>query len=156
MSAAAGIKVEKGKEKQVQNVDVSGKQYERQRKEALKNFDYAKLYLRKPYKLNDKVTIYQPTIGQIIEFGDNGQYGEKEFYSTINIFVSNTTSYRLQLWDMGIDWNKISDFELFAMLVQGIHPEVQKILFGDNVDFRPLRPYKPLNNNNDESNKKRR
>lgn len=135
------MKIEKHSEEQVKQVDYNQKKYDEAREKAIENIDMLKMYLGKPYVVNDKITIYQPTIGQIIEFGDNKQYGEKEFYSTVNIFVSNPTSYRLQLWKMGLDWNKVSDFELFAMLVGGVNEDVQKILFGNDIDLRGLKPY---------------
>ena len=100
-------------------------------------FDRLKMYFGDPYILNceiGKISILQPTIGDILEFG------EKEFYSMLNIFVSNTTSYRLQLWDIGIDWNKISDYELFCMLIKGVNQEATKLLFGD-VDFQTFDLY---------------
>lgn len=132
--------VKKGKESKVTSVNRDQEQYKRRRNEALQHVDILKMYLNEPYVLTDKITIYQPTIGQIIQFGDHGQYGEKEFYSSINVFVSNTTSYRLQLWDMGIDWNKITDFELFTMLIGTLNDDVQKMLFGD-VNLKRLKPY---------------
>jgi len=138
--------VEKNSTQQVQNIDINGQQYAAARQRAVAQIDLLKMYLKKPYVVNDRITIYQPMVGEIIEFGDHKQFGEKEFYSTVNIFVSNPTSYRLQLWKMQIDWNKITDFQLFAMLVSGIHPDVQKILFKD-IDLRNLRLYnmkKPL------------
>ena len=133
-------KVEKGKESKVTNVNRDQEQYKRRRNEALKHVDIVKMFMNEPYQLTDKITIYQPTIGEIIKFGDHGQYGEKEFYSSINVFVSNTTSYRLQLWDMGIDWNKITDFELFTMLLGTLNDDVQRMLFGD-VNLKKLKPY---------------
>lgn len=43
------------------------------------------------------------------------------------------------LWDSGIDWNEISDFELFCLMYKGINEDVSKMLFdGINlVDFEP-------------------
>lgn len=69
--------------------------------------------------------VLQPTLGDIINIG------ESKFYSTLHIFVSNTTTWRLKLWDMGIDWNEFSDFDLFIMLYKGIDPDVSKLLFGE-------------------------
>ena len=93
-------------------------------------FDRLKMYMRNPYVIDcgeysNKLTIYQPTIGDIINFG------EKEFYKTLNIFITNTTAYRLDLWERKIDWNVLSDFELFCMLYQGIDPDAAKLIFGD-------------------------
>ena len=70
--------------------------------------DALKLYFGEPFVIeNDTyndIIINQPTIGDIIKSG------EKNIYSTINIFIANPTMYRMQLWDLGIDWNKMSDF----------------------------------------------
>ncbi len=91
--------------------------------------DALKLYFGEPFVIeNDTysdIVINQPTIGDIIK------NGEKKIYSAVNILVANTTMYRMQLWDLGIDWNKISDFSLFCMLIPSIDPESTKLLFGD-------------------------
>ena len=83
-----------------------------------------------PYK---DLIIYQPTIGDIIDFG------EKKLYSAVNIFVANSTMYRLQLWELGLDWNELSDFEVFSMLMTSLTIEDTKLLFGD-VDFSKFKP----------------
>lgn len=103
-------------------------------------FDELQMYYGMDYKINDQITIKQPNIGEIIEFG------EKKVYASIMPFVGNPTSYRLQLWDMGVDWNKISDFELFMMLVQGLKKEDTSLIFGD-LDFSQLKPYTNTNDN---------
>lgn len=87
-------------------------------------FDMTQMYYRQPFKVNDRITIYQPSVGDIIEFGENDFYN-----SVLNPFVTNSTSYRVMLWDNGIDWNKTSDFELFAMLYKSISST--ELLFHD-------------------------
>lgn len=94
-------------------------------------FDTLKMYFMEPYEIvtgTSTITITQPTIGEILN------YGEKEFFSMINPFISNPTSYRLFLWEAGVDWNKISDYELFCILVKELHVSQTAILFGD-LDF---------------------
>ena len=101
------------------------------------DFDRLKMYFGDPYIVKcevGEIKIIQPTIGDILEFG------EKEFYSMLNIFVANPTSYRLQLWDMGVDWNKISDYELFCMLIKGLNKQSTSLLFGD-LDFQTFELY---------------
>lgn len=90
--------------------------------------DRLKLYFGEPCVINEKIIISQPTIGVIME------YGEKEFYAMLSPFITNPTSHRLALWDAGIDWNKITDYELFLTLIKGVDSESTKVLFGD-VDF---------------------
>lgn len=98
------------------------------------DIDTMQLFLGEPYKLNDKITILQPTVGDLI------RCGEKQCYSVVHIFTANTTSYRLILWDMGVDWCKISNFELFQVLVSTLEQPMTQFLFGD-LDFSKLRPY---------------
>jgi len=54
------------------------------------DFDLLQMYFGEPYVIDlentpGKVTVYSPTIGDIIEIG------EKKFYQTLNIFICNTT-----------------------------------------------------------------
>lgn len=97
------------------------------------NFDKLQMYFGEPYTIKcpdtNDITIFQPTIKNILD------YKEEKFYIMLNPFVSNTTSYRLQLWNLGIDWNKISDYQLFCILIKRLNKESTSILFGD-VDFQ--------------------
>ena len=96
-------------------------------------FDQLKLYFREPYVIDvegadGSITLTQPSIGDVVELG------EKRFYMSLNAFVTNTTSFRLQLWEQGMDWNKLSDFELFMMLIGTTEKEVYQT-FLPNIDF---------------------
>ena len=94
-------------------------------------FDRLKIYFGEPYTIpcrHGEITLLSPTIGDIISLG------EAKFYSALNIIVANTTSYRAFLWDLQLDWNEVSDFELFCMIYKGINPEASGLLFGD-LDF---------------------
>lgn len=94
--------------------------------QSIYDFDELKMYFGEDYWVTDKICIKQPTIGDILEFGDT------KFYSIINLFCSNPTSLRLQLWKMNIDWNLISDFELFSQLIiKNLTPQDTYLLFGD-------------------------
>lgn len=109
-------------------------------------FDKLQMYFGKPYKVDlgtvkissglfkedvkKSITVYQPTIGKIVDMG------EEKFFSSLNAFITNTTSYRLPLWDMGIDWNEISNFDLFLILYKSIDDDVSQMLFKVNMsDF---------------------
>lgn len=99
------------------------------------NVDPLKLYFGGEYPINEVFTIHQPTIGQIMD------YGENDFYQMLYTFVGNTTMRKLELWDMGVSWTAISDYELFCTLVQIYPAEKTKILFGDNIDFSRFKLY---------------
>lgn len=98
------------------------------------DFNPIALYFGEDYELNDKIIIHQPTIQDFID------YGEGNIYATIAPFTCNTTSYRLPLWDMGIDWNKISEMDLFALLISTMDFNYSKLIFG-NIDFSTFELY---------------
>lgn len=105
-------------------------------------FDRLKLYFRQPYTIdcpNTKgaITLYQPSIGDIIDIG------QTKFYNSVSVLVNNTTSYRLPLWKMGIDWNDISDFELFTSLYQLVDSQISNLLFGD-LNLSNFQMYKKI------------
>ena len=93
-------------------------------------FDKLQIYCGIPHVVDvesasGKIEIVLPTVGDIVRFG------QKKFDETLNIFTTNTTSYRLLLWKQGIDWNELSDFELFCMLYKQIDDDVASMLFKD-------------------------
>ena len=102
------------------------------------DFDILQMYFGEPYVIDldntiGSITVYQPTMIDIVRIG------EERFYQTLNIFVTNTTQYRVILWDLGIDWNTFTDFQLFVMMYKQIDPEVSRLLFGD-LDFSKFEP----------------
>lgn len=101
------------------------------------DFDKLQLYFGEPFPLTDKIIIKQPTVGDLIHLG------EKEVYSVVHVFTANTTSYRLVLWDMGIDWCKITDYDLFQLLSPTLPQSSTQFLFGD-IDFSKLQRYKKV------------
>lgn len=118
-----------GFETKKNSTQISGQQVARNNIEKITHdFDELKMYFGKPFDVGNGMTIYQPTIGQILNIG------EEKFYSTLYIFVGNPTMFRLQLWDMGVDWNKITSYNLFMSAITGINKEVSDLLFGD-FDF---------------------
>lgn len=106
--------------------------------------DALQLYFGEPFIIpsesaND-IQIFQPTIGDIIH------EGEKKVYSALNTLIANPTMYRLQLWKMGVDWNKLSDFDLFCMLISSLNQDSTKLLFGD-LDFQLFKLYQDKDKN---------
>lgn len=94
--------------------------------ESIYDFDELKMYFGEDYWVTDKIYIKVPTIGDILEFGDS------KFYSMLRLFCANPTALRLQLWKIGIDWNEISDFQLFSQFItKNFTSEDTKLLFGD-------------------------
>lgn len=84
-----------------------------------------KMYFGEDYQVTKDIIIRQPTLGEIIEFDD------VKFYGVVSLLCANPTSLRLQLWNAGIDWNEISEFDLFSMVIRNIDVEDTRLLFGD-------------------------
>ena len=103
--------------------------------------DELALYIGDDYIINDNIVIQQPTIRQIAEFG------EKNFFSMVHTITAIPSDMKSQLWDMGLDWTELEDFELFMMLVQTLTPERTSLLFGD-LDFSKLKPFQNQQNGN--------
>jgi hypothetical protein len=82
--------------------------------------------------INKHITIYQPNIGQIME------YGERAYYSLVHTICAIPSDMKSQLDDMGLDYEQIEDFQLFMMLVPTLSQESTSILFGD-IDFTQLK-----------------
>lgn len=102
-------------------------------------FDLLQMYFGRDYVIDledvpGSITITQPKLGDIINMGYD------RFYSSLGILTTNTTSYKAFLWDFGINWNEISDFELFMALYQGVDTEVSKMIFNglDITEFKPF------------------
>lgn len=96
--------------------------------------DPLKIYFGDPYPISDHITIVQPDIQGIVD------YGEQDFFSMLFIFIGNSTYRKLFLWKNDIDWNKMSDFELFCNFAKMLKPEQTGILFGD-LDFSAFDVY---------------
>ena len=100
------------------------------------------LYFGDDYVINDKIKLAQPTIGQIVD------YGEGEYFSMIHTLTAIPSDVKSLLWDNPngrIDWTQIEDFDLFSMFSQSMTPDKTGIIFGD-LDFSKLRPYKHPHN----------
>jgi hypothetical protein len=97
--------------------------------------DELKLYRGEDFKVNDHLTIHIPTLGEICD------YGEAAYFSMVYTFTSTPADLMWQLDDLGIDYTKITDWELFySILYPQFHPSRSHILFGD-FDFSSLQQF---------------
>lgn len=102
--------------------------------------DELSLYFGEPYVVNNYITVTIPKIGELVK------YGERQYYSMLQTVTAIPSEMKSQLWDMGLDWTAITDFQLFMMLAPTLPQDKTYILFGD-FDFQSLRPWE--NNDND-------
>lgn len=99
------------------------------KKEEKYHFDKMKLFFGEPHVVHE-IKINQPTIGDILDVG------WRSFSSAISPFISNSTSIRLMLWNMGEkNWCKISDIEVYNILTQNLNLDQSgiKILFPEKT-----------------------
>lgn len=101
------------------------------------NIDELKMYFGKDYYVNDKVTIHPPSIGEIIDFG------EQEYFSTVYALTCIPSDMKYTLFKRGIDYEKISDYHLFLSLANALPMESTSLLFGD-LDFSRMNRYQDV------------
>lgn len=84
--------------------------------------DDLKIYRGSDIRIADKIVVTQPTIDQIIEFG------EKRYFSTVHTLTGVGADFKWQLLDyFGIDYTQIDDFELFKKMICGLLSSKKKI-----------------------------
>ena len=76
------------------------------------DIDELKIYRGSDIPITDKIIVTQPTIDQIIEFG------EKRYFQTVHCLTSVGADFKWQLWDyFNRDYTTVDDFELFKLMI---------------------------------------
>ena len=75
--------------------------------------DDLKIYRGSDIRITDKIVVTQPTIDQIIEFG------EKRYFQTVHCLTGVGADFKWQLWDYfnQTDYTTVDDFELFKLMI---------------------------------------
>lgn len=94
--------------------------------------DKLKLISGEPIEICEGLTLLQPTLGEVKDFG------EAKFYNTFWTFCSAPWDMPSALDDAGINFMEITEWELFQSIVVSLHPEQTKLIFGD-MDFSKFR-----------------
>lgn len=90
--------------------------------------DELQLFRGQDYVINDHIVIHQPTLNEICDFG------ELRYYNMVYLLTATPSQYKVPLFDMGVDYEEISDFDLFVLLCKHLSNENTSILFGE-LDF---------------------
>ena len=91
--------------------------------------DELKIYRGNDFVVSKYIHVHQPSLSEICN------YGEREYYSMIYQLTATPQSMKVQLWDMGIDYTKITPYELFySILFKLYSQEKTSIIFG-NLDL---------------------
>lgn len=95
------------------------------------------LYFGDDYIINDNIVIHQPLVGEIVNC-------EREYFSVVHTLTAIPSDLKSQLWDIGVDWCQVEDFELFRMLAPTLTQDKTAILLGD-LDFSKMGQYRHKN-----------
>ena len=85
-------------------------------------YDELKIYRGSDIYITDKIIVTQPTIGKIEEFG------EQKYFSGVCTLTSVGVDMIYQLTELGIDFTKISDYELFIKVISQMVSSKKNIL----------------------------
>lgn len=107
--------------------------------ENLLEVDELVLYFGDPYKINDYLTITLPKIGELVT------YGERQYFSMVQTLTAIPSEMKSQLWDMGLDWTQLDNFQLFMMLAPTLPKDKTSIILGD-LDLQLMRPFENKKN----------
>jgi len=84
--------------------------------------DDLKIYRGSDIRITDKIVVTQPTIDQIIEFG------EKRYFSAVHTLTGVGADFKWQLWDyFDTDYTTIDDFDLFKKMICGLLSSKKKV-----------------------------
>lgn len=84
-------------------------------------FDELTLYAGDEIEITKDIIITQPTLKQIKKFG------ERKYFNAVQTFTSVGADMKWQLWDMGIDYTKIDDFDLFVQYISQLVSSKKRI-----------------------------
>ena len=74
--------------------------------------DDLKIYRGSDIRITNKIIVIQPTIEQIVEFG------EKQYFQAVHCLTGVGADFKWQLWDyLNIDYTTVDDFELFKLMI---------------------------------------
>jgi hypothetical protein len=91
------------------------------------NCDELSIYRGRDIPITPKIIVTQPTLDQIERFG------EKRYFSAVHTLTAVGADLKWQLWDMGVDYTQIEDYDLFIKLIsqlvsskKSIYDEIKK------------------------------
>lgn len=82
------------------------------------------LLYRQDFQITEKISVVIPTVGQILQ-------NEEAYYDLVSAFTSMPIDMMLPLEDAGIDFAKISAYDLFLLLFSGLQEKDTSLIFGD-------------------------
>ena len=75
-------------------------------------------------RINDVISIYIPTVGEVCD-------AEDEYFAAVSMIVSTPYDMIVQLDDAGVDFSTIDTYELFCMMFSSLQKIDTRLIFGD-------------------------
>lgn len=94
--------------------------------------DELRIYRGEDYYIKEGITIHQPTLGEICD------YGEAAYYSMVYSLTSVPADLKWQLDELGVDYTKIGEFELFYKLLYRSYKKEQTVILLGDLDLSQL------------------
>jgi len=97
--------------------------------------DQLKSFRDRDYPLNSQITIRNPTLDEITD------YGEQKYFSLVKTICSTPADRKVDIWDsLHIYWDKMDEYELFISTFKSLQQQEMSILFGD-LDFTSFKVF---------------
>lgn len=94
--------------------------------------DVTRFYAGYDFAASQDIIIRQPTVGDIVE------YGESNYYRLVNSLTAIPSDQISELWDNGINFSEISNLRFFYIMTRAVTMDVSSILFANQVDFSAI------------------
>lgn len=94
-----------------------------------------------PLVINDKISVQQPTIKDII-LND-----EESYFSAVSTLCSTSSNMKYHFHTMGLDWEKVEDWQVAMLIWPTLPQEKTKLVFGD-LDLTKFKPFENKQNGN--------
>lgn len=101
-------------------------------------FDEMSLLGGEKYRVSENIVLCHPKIEDIRKFK------EIPYFSNLDILTATPSQYKFQLFDLGIDYGEMSDYELFLNMYKSLADDISELLF-DGVRISGFELYKDRN-----------
>lgn len=80
-------------------------------------------------KITDTISCKHPTISEVLAIDEEnlGLHSEEQYYSMVNLFLTDPYSYMVYLDDLGIDYEKSNSFEVFVLLYNDYISKIKEL-----------------------------
>lgn len=97
------------------------------------------LLYKSEYKINEFIQVRIPTVGDVLDHED-------DYYSMVSMLTAMPIDMMVQLDDIGIDFTKINEYELFILMFNALRGRDTSLIFGE-LDLKSFKPViNPQNN----------